>query len=147
MYIYSCANRVIPLLFGVLKYNLQEFRKRFLAIQEQRDSELEELRQRGIILRGGSSILGTSNSSSEHTSTTTDSNGSGNLQNSKMQYIKQMVFQYLVCKDPEVKLHVESALMNMFRFSDAEKSAIVDTRKAESDDTLTTISSFLGLSV
>ena len=63
-----------------------------------------------------------------------------------MQYIKQMVFQYLVCKDPEVKLHVESALMNMFRFSETEKNAIVDTRKAESDDTLTTISSFLGFS-
>ena len=120
------------------------------------------MKQRGIILRGGSSILGTSSnalvsssSSSSETSasSTTDGNGShgnssgGNLQNSKMQYIKQMVFQYLVCKDPEVKLHVESALMNMFRFSDAEKTAIDDTRKAESDDTLTTISSFLGLNV
>ena len=103
------------------------------------------MRQRGIILRGGSSILGSSNSSSESSPATAESNSSGNLQNSKMQYIKQMVFQYLVCKDPEVKLHVESALMNMFRFSEAEKCAIIDTRKAENDDTLKTISSFLGL--
>lgn len=149
VYIKNGEGKSIEQAYLDLKEEYREFRKRFLAIQEQRDSELEELRQRGIILRGGSSILGAS-TSSENVVPSTDGNASGgNLQNSKMQYIKQMVFQYLVCKDPEVKLHVESALMAMFRFSEAEKNAIEDTRKAENDADslgLTTISTFLGLS-
>ena len=62
-----------------------------------------------------------------------------------MQYIKQMVFQYLNCKDAEVKLHMESALIAMFRFSEQEKSSIEETRKAEDIDTLTSITTFLGL--
>ena len=90
----------------------------------------------------GSSILGGSSSSDTTAGAETTT---GNLQNSKMQYIKQMVFQYLVCKDAVVKLHVESALIAMFRFSDHEKNAIEETRRAEDVDTLTSISAFLGL--
>ena len=55
-----------------------------------------------------------------------------------------MVFQYLICRDPEVKLHVENALIAIFRFNETEKSAISETKKSEDVDTLTSITRFLG---
>ena len=66
------------------------------------------------------------------------------LMESKIQYIRQMVFQYLSCKDNEVKSHIESALMTLLRFNDLEKSAIENRKQDESQDALTAITSFLG---
>jgi hypothetical protein len=120
-----------------LKEEYKEFRKRFLAIQEQREAELDDLRQRGVVLRGGPGHNGGSN----EVITATD----GPLhQQSKLLYLKQMVFQYLSCKSLEVKAHVEKALIAMLRFNEMEKAAIEEARKAEDVDTLTTITSFLG---
>ena len=136
----SSSGKSIEQAYLDVKEEYKEFRKRFLAIQEQRESELEELRQRGVVLRGGSSL----SLSGSNEVANIDTLASSGLQQSKMLYIKQMVFQYLICKDAEVKLHVESALIAIFRFSAAEKNAIVDTRKAEDVDTLTSITTFLG---
>lgn len=120
-----------------LKEEYKEFRKRFLAIQEQREAELDELRQRGVILRGGPGL----SSGSNEVVTVTD----GPLhQQSKLLYLKQMVFQYLSCRNLEVKTHMEKALIAMLRFNDLERGAIDEARKAEDVDTLTSITTFLG---
>ena len=132
-----------------------------MAFQEQREIEHEELRQRGIVLRGNSSnatgstgpnnnVLGNNSGSgvtyseSNQNSIELQSVPSTSMQQSKMLYIKQMVFQYLICRDPEVKLHVENALIAIFRFNETEKSAISETKKSEDVDTLTSITRFLG---
>jgi hypothetical protein len=65
------------------------------------------------------------------------------MDSSKLEYVKQMVFQYLVCKDSEVKQHLETALEAMFRFSDKEKASIEARRKESSQDTIAAISNFL----
>lgn len=66
------------------------------------------------------------------------------LAESKVQYVRQMVFQYLICKDPEVKSHIETAIMTLFRFSFDEKETIEKVRKEEQQDTLSSITNFLG---
>lgn len=69
----------------------------------------------------------------------------GGMAESKMQYVKQMVYQFLICREPEVKSHIESALIAFFRFSEEEKLAIKSMNKEdEQQDTLATITSFLG---
>jgi hypothetical protein len=65
---------------------------------------------------------------------------------SKIKYVRHMVFKYLICCEPEVKSHIETALMAIFRMSDGEKRAIESKRREweESQDTLASITSFLG---
>lgn len=43
-----------------------------------------------------------------------------------------------------MKLHIESALIAIFRLSEQERSAIEVKRKEETQDTFTAITSFLG---
>lgn len=66
------------------------------------------------------------------------------LAESKVQYIRQMIFKYFICKDPEVKAHIESAIMTLFRFSAEERDVIEKVRKEDQVDTLSSITSFLG---
>ena len=67
------------------------------------------------------------------------------LGESKIQYVRHMVFQYLTCKDAIVKPHIESALVALFRYNEAERLAIDDQRKMETEDTITSITNYLGL--
>ena len=67
------------------------------------------------------------------------------LGESKIQYVRHMVFQYLTCKDSIVKPHIESALVALFRFNDLERLAIDEQRKADTEDTITSISNYLGI--
>lgn len=67
------------------------------------------------------------------------------LGESKIQYVRHMVFQYLTCKDAIVKPHIESALIALFRYNDTERLAIDDQRKADTEDTITSITNYLGL--
>lgn len=69
---------------------------------------------------------------------------SGGLTEAKIQYIRSMIVQYLACKEPEVKAHMENALIVLFRMTPAEREAIEERRKEESQDTLTSLTSFLG---
>jgi hypothetical protein len=62
---------------------------------------------------------------------------------SKVQYIRHMVLQYLSCKDAVVKPHIESALVAMFRYNEAERVMIEERRKEESADTISSITSFI----
>lgn len=79
------------------------------------------------------------------------SNGNGTeagrkmgLSESKMQYIRHMVFQYLSCKDPVVRPHIESAVMAIFRFNEAERELIEERHKEETSDTILSLTGFLG---
>jgi hypothetical protein len=69
------------------------------------------------------------------------------IHESKMQYIKQMVYQYLSCRDTVVKTHIETALITLLRYSDEEKAAIELRSKNDSIDTVSSISSLLGISL
>ena len=66
------------------------------------------------------------------------------LGESKIQYVRHMVFQYLSCKDASVKPHMESALIALFRYNETERAAIEEIRKANDVDTIATITNFLG---
>lgn len=66
------------------------------------------------------------------------------IMESKIQYVRQMILQYLSCKDSEVKLHIESALMTIFRFNDNERKSVEERKLEESADTLSSITNFLG---
>jgi hypothetical protein len=63
---------------------------------------------------------------------------------SKIQYVRHMIFQYLSCRDPEVKVHIETALMAIFRMTNAEREVIETIRKEEAQDALTSIADFFG---
>ncbi len=79
---------------------------------------------------------------------THSSNNIGNqssFSDAKVSYIRSMFLQYLSCKDPVVKPHIESALIAIFRFNDKEKLLIDDAhQRQEAQDTITAITSFLG---
>ncbi len=63
---------------------------------------------------------------------------------SKVQYVRQMVFQYLVCSEPEVKSHIEAALIALFRFTEEERGVIESRRKEESQDTFSSFTNLFG---
>ena len=67
------------------------------------------------------------------------------LGESKIQYVRHMVYQYLTCKDAIVKPHIESALVALFRYNELERSAIDEQRKVDTEDTITSITNYLGL--
>lgn len=69
---------------------------------------------------------------------------SGGLTEAKILYVRSMIVQYLACKEPEVKSHMENALIVLFRLTAAEREAIDERRREESQDTLSSLTSFLG---
>jgi len=75
-----------------------------------------------------------------------EESGGVGMSASKIKYVRHMVFKYLCCTDPEVKVHIETALMTIFRMSDWEKQMVEAKRREfeESQDTLSSITSFLG---
>ena len=70
--------------------------------------------------------------------------GKGGMAESKVQYVRQMIFQYLVCIEPEVKAHIEDALMAIFRFTEEEREVVESRKKDDTQDTLSSLTSFLG---
>jgi hypothetical protein len=85
-----------------------------------------------------------STSSSSSSSSSSASASVSNANEAKIQYIRQMVYQYLTCRELEVKQHIEAALIAIFRLNEQERSAIEVKRKEEAQDTLSSITSFLG---
>lgn len=70
--------------------------------------------------------------------------GNSGMTASKIKYVRHMILQYLSCKEPEVKLHIETALMTIFRLSPEEREMIESKRKEDETDALSAITSFLG---
>jgi hypothetical protein len=91
---------------------------------------------------GGRSSARASSGSQNDADTSED--GSAGMTASKIKYVRHMVLQYLSCREPEVRLHMETALMTIFRMSAEEREAIESKRKEETIDTLSSITSFLG---
>ena len=58
---------------------------------------------------------------------------------SKVQYVRQMVFQLLVCTEPEVKAHIEAALIALLRFTDEERQVIESRKRDEAQTPLSSI--------
>jgi hypothetical protein len=111
-----------------LRDEYKEFRRKVLAIEKQRSQEGTKKNENSVTY--------------DNTSTNTMKLGMGE---SKIQYIRQMVFQYLSCRDSVVKPHIESALIAIFRFNSDEKNAIESRQKEEEgQDPLTSITQFLG---
>jgi len=70
--------------------------------------------------------------------------GQSGMTASKIKYVRHMILQYLSCKEPEVKLHMETALMTIFRLTPEEREMIENKRKEDATDALSSITSFLG---
>lgn len=131
--------RSIEQLYVLLKDEYRDFRRRTTSLDRQRLAEMEELRRTVEELTHGlrsSSV--SSNVSSDRDRDGTDmgdvTGGGGtstsNMLESKSLYIKQMVYQYLLCQEPEVRINIEAALVAMFRFNAEEKSAIGIARQS-----------------
>ncbi len=92
-------------------------------------------------------LLSSGSKENLQSSLTRDNDGASSqpkgMAESKVQYLKHMVFQYLVCREPEVKQHIERALIALFRFSEEEKAVIEAKRKEESEEGFS-FSSLLG---
>ena len=78
----------------------------------------------------------------DHTAAGAD--GGTGMTASKIKYVRHMVLQYLSCREPEVRAHIETALMAIFRLSPAEREVVESKRREETTDALSSISSFLG---
>lgn len=121
-------NKSLAQSYMELRDEYKEFRRKVLAIEKQRSQEGTKKTESSITF--------------DNTSTNTAKLGMGE---SKIQYIRQMVFQYLSCRDSVVKPHIESALIAIFRFNTEEKQAIESRQKEEEgQDALTSITQFLG---
>lgn len=66
---------------------------------------------------------------------------------SKLNYIRHMVVQYLTVLEAEVKLQLENAMIIMFRLNEEEKAAIETRRKFENEDALASITGLFDFSL
>lgn len=51
------------------------------------------------------------------------------MDSSKFEYIKNMVFQYLICKDEEIRVNLEIAIESVFRFTEPQRRSIEERRR------------------
>jgi len=137
------GGRSIEQMYVLLKDEYRDFRRRATAAEQQRLAELEDFRRTVEELTKGSqeahktvqSSSSSSSSSSDRDRDNSDRNdassssGSSNMLESKNLYIKQMVYQYLLCQEPEVRINIEAALVAMFRYNAEEKTAIGQARQ------------------
>jgi hypothetical protein len=54
------------------------------------------------------------------------------METSKLQYLRNLILQYLSCKDPVLRDHMENAIMTIFRYNDKERQAISLRKQEES---------------
>lgn len=59
--------------------------------------------------------------------------------------MRHLVLQYLSCKDKDVRVHMEDALMALFRASESEKLAILNRRRVEDLSNESYVSSISGM--
>ena len=65
---------------------------------------------------------------------------------SRIQHSRHLVLQYLSCKDKDVRIHMEDALMALFRVTEEERMAIAMRRRLEdgSGDYMSSLSGMFG---
>ena len=150
------GQKQLELAYIGLKEEYKEYKRRIQTMEKQRLNEEDLKSFRGDLKEDslfsssaassgrGSSSSSTSCDSPLKSSSSSSSSTSSNLFESKLQYIRQMVIQYMSCREAEVKLHIESALMTMLRFTEVERMAIELRRKEEAQDSLSQVTSYLG---
>lgn len=130
----SSSNKFLPdgksleTAFIELRDEYKEFRQRFSGTT----SRIRRYDETSEKIQSSSSDSLTLNS--DHTKTNSRKIG---LTESKIQHIRQMILQYMMCKDPLVTVHIEDAIMAMLRFSEHEKVHIRLARRPQSNGTLT----------
>lgn len=134
--------------FIELKDEYKEFRRRVRALEQQRKDELEQIRLEAKINGNDQSFSRLDYDIDRNLKTSSSSNWERAIRpsmgESKLQYVRQMVCQYLSCRDSVVKVHIESALIAMFRFNEQERLGIELRQKEETQDLTTSITTFLG---
>jgi hypothetical protein len=119
------GQKQLELAYIGLREEFKEYKRRVQTMEKQRQNEEDLKSYRNLIGEDSSPLLssstspsrssisngGSSNSSSSSSrdsrETSTSSSGSSSLFESKMAYIRQMVIQYMGCREAEVKLHIE----------------------------------------
>lgn len=112
-----------------LKEEFREFHARVLALEKERERKKELRRQGGgageekerrrRILPHGEAAAAV------------EAGGGGGAGAAKLEYIKNLILQYLCCKDAVVRNHMEMAIVQMFRFSEDERQAIEERKRGE----------------
>lgn len=70
---------------------------------------------------------------------------SSTMETSKLQYIRNLILQYLSCKDPVLKEHMESAIITIFRYNERERQSIQLRKQEENGSENILYSSFTSL--
>ena len=125
-------------LYVELKEEYKEFRSRVLALEKERE------RKRELRRNGGNTEEKEKGRSQNGSSRVQPYSGSNAA--SRHEYIRNLILQYLCCKDPIVRSHMENAIIQMFRFNEDEKNAIEERKKNEEnyeDALLASITNFV----
>eukprot|EP01041_Mallomonas_annulata_P001423 gene1423-2730_t len=127
--IYTCMNTPIGLgkksieqSYIDLKAEYKEFRRRALALERDRQQNIEGLKEEISKLENETDNLHTSNTNNTNTQ---------HVESTKLLHLRHLVLQYLCCREPEVKEHMENALITLLRFSNQEKLSIIERKKEE----------------
>lgn len=110
-----------------LKEEYREFRRKVLELEQERERRRERRRreeQEG--LQGD-----ISKSSGRGRS---GGGGAAGPETNKLQYVRNLILQYLSCKDPIVREHMEQAIMAIFRFNEGEREGISERKKEENPE-------------
>lgn len=70
------------------------------------------------------------------------SSSSNSMESSKLLYIRNLILQYLSCKDPILKEHMENAIITIFRYNEKEKQSIQLRKQDETSTDSLIYSSF-----
>lgn len=98
----------------------QDYKRKSAEREKQLKTEYEELRLQSALHRSSASA-GSRKSGKQDA-----------METSKVQYVRQMLLQYLSCPDAEVRQHIERALVAMFRYDDQEKRQIAEKKSGGS---------------
>ena len=111
----------------------QDFRRKLLAIEQEKQWKKEMKRLE--------------NSMHSLTAKNKDSidNSAHNYESARFQYIRNLILQYLSCRDVEVKTHIENAIVTIFRYDESDREKIEFRRKEESGENYTTLGSISSL--
>ena len=90
----------------------------------------EASRQKNASARA-QSIRGSDSNSSINNRLVGSDGGADAYSASRTQHTRHLVLQYLSCKDKDVRVHMEDALMALFRVNESERLAILTRRKFE----------------
>jgi hypothetical protein len=103
----------------------QEFRRKVMALEQEREKKRERRRHEHHepAHSNGDHYFISSNATHQSISP---------METSKLQYLRNLILQYLSCKDPILRDHMENAIVTIFRYNDKERQAIFLRKQEES---------------